>query len=49
VAKSTSPPIISTETGGGETLIYRQGTTTSSTPPITNIKANTNLTITYQP
>jgi hypothetical protein len=49
VAKSTTPASTSTETGGGDTVIYRPGTTTTGTPPITNIKASTNLTITYQP
>jgi hypothetical protein len=49
VAKSTSPPITNTETGGGDTIVYRPGTTTISQPPMTNIVASTILTISYQP
>ena len=49
MGKSTTPPSTNTETGGGDTVVYRPGSTTSSSPPVTNIKASTNLTITYQP
>ena len=49
MGKSTSPPIENTETGGGDTVVYRPGSTTSSAPAVANIKAATNLTITYQP
>lgn len=49
MGKSVTPPITTTETGGGDVISYGLNRGVSKTPAVTAEKANTNITLTYQP